>query len=371
MCAKRNQQDAGRLAAEDAQLAQAQLWRYVEQHCAWMTMRNYAAGSIQKRREWLRAWVLWSLARGLQELAMFTRPILERYQHHLAFYRKTNGDKLAVQSQHNRIVALQQFFRWAVRQNYLQYNPASDLDMPRLPRRLPRAVLSVAQVAAILAEANPDELGGLRDRAMFEVLYSTGMRRAELAKLEERDMHLGRGVALVREGKGKKDRFVPVGERAQTYLVRYLEEARPALNVGGALSLFLTDHGEPVSGEYVSARFKKAKARAGIATPGAAHMLRHACATHMLEGGADVRFIQVLLGHSNLSSTEIYTHVSIEKLKAIHSATHPARLTHASAAGEPGAGVQIDLAPEAVAALHAALEEEAQEEEQEGGMTPS
>lgn len=168
---------------------------------------------------------------------------------------------------------------------------------------------------AILAAADPASPEGLRDRAMLEVLYSSGLRRTELARLKRYDADLARLVVFVREGKGRRDRTVPLGERAALWLDKYLIESRPRLLGAASEVLFVTDWGEPVSPEFVADAVRRAKLRARIAKPGATHLLRHACATHMLDNGADVRFIQAMLGHASLATTERYTHVAISKVQ--------------------------------------------------------
>jgi integrase/recombinase XerD len=267
----------------------------------------------------------------------------------------------------NLLHAVKMFFRWATRENHTPYNPASELEMPKAPHHLPRTILTVEEVAAILNETDTGTLYGLRDRAMLEMLYSTGIRRMELGNLTYSDIDFKRSVVFVREGKGRRDRVVPMGARAFAWLEKYINEARPELVLADSKALFVTDFGDPVPGDYVAARVKRYMALAGIARLGAAHLLRHACATHMLENGADIRYIQALLGHTNLNTTQIYTHVSIDKLKAIHEATHPARLGRVAGA----AGVADQAEDEnAVSALLAALDAEVREEDSDGQTSP-
>ncbi|MEF9406636.1 site-specific tyrosine recombinase XerC, partial [Ralstonia solanacearum species complex bacterium KE055] len=282
--------------------------------------------TVRARRISIRRFIVWCEERGIAQPADVTKIVLERYQRHLFYYRKPNGAPLTLGSQHGALAPLKTWFKWLARENHILYNPASELDLPKLPKHLPRAILSVQEVEAILAEADPDTPYGLRDRAMLELLYSTGIRRMEVAGLALYDVDAMRRLVFVREGKGAKDRVVPIGERALAWLDRYLTEARPQLIVGQQQALFVTDYGEPVSPEFVASHVKRYMEFAGIQKPGATHLLRHAMATHMLEAGADVRVLQALLGHANLNTTEIYTHVSIEHLRAIHDATHPARL---------------------------------------------
>jgi integrase/recombinase XerD len=192
-------------------------------------------------------------------------------------------------------------------------------------------VLKIEEVEAILIQPDVTTLSGLRDRAMLETLYSTAIRRMELAQLRLFDLDTRHGTLMVRQGKGGRDRMVPVGARACAWCERYLNEVRPQL-VGPVDEgiLFLTDYGEAFEKNRLGDLVKRYLAHAGLMVPGACHLFRHACATHMLENGADIRFIQVLLGHSELSTTQIYTRVSIVKLKEIHAATHPAKLTRAN-----------------------------------------
>jgi integrase/recombinase XerD len=307
-------------------LAGHPLLRYVHAHLEWLLTHHYAAATVSARRIALRRFVTWCAERALADPREITRPILVRYQASLFYHRKADGQSMTVGAQLGCLAPLKTFFQWLVREHHILYNPASELELPRQPKRLPRSLLSVADVEALLNEAEPANAQGLRDRALLELLYSTGLRRMELAGLAVYDIDLARRLVFVRAGKGQKDRVVPLGARACAWLDRYLIEARPQLAAGDTRALFLTDYGEAVTPNQVSDKVKRYMAFAGIDKPGAAHLLRHACATHMLDNGADIRFIQELLGHALLSTTEIYTHVSIEKLQQIHAATHPAKL---------------------------------------------
>jgi integrase/recombinase XerD len=231
------------------------------------------------------------------------------------------------------LVSVRAFFQWLARQHHLLYNPASELELPKQQQRLPRHILSVAEVEQVLNACDTSEALGLRDRAMLETLYSTGMRRAELTGLRVDDLDLNRGTVFVRQGKGAKDRVVPIGERACRWVERYLFQVRPDLvDVDDDGTLFLAKHGEGMQAKQLSVIVRNAIAKAHLERfadthPNAAcHLLRHACATHMLENGADIRYIQALLGHADLSTTEVYTRVSIQQLKAVHEKTHPARM---------------------------------------------
>jgi integrase/recombinase XerD len=164
----------------------------------------------------------------------------------------------------------------------------------------------------------------VRDRAVLETLYSTGMRRMEICALALRDVDLEGGIAKVRQGKGQKDRMVPIGARAVAWIEKYLAEVRPALVASPAEpALFLTMYGAPFSKSHVTTAARAYKLLAGVEKKGACHIFRHTAATQMLENGADTRYVQALLGHEALQSTQIYTRVAIRKLKEVHTATHP------------------------------------------------
>jgi integrase/recombinase XerD len=206
----------------------------------------------------------------------------------------------------------------------LTANPAADLDLPRKPNKtLPRS-LSVEDVQTILNLPDVTDPLGIRDRAILELFYSTGIRRSECARVDVDDFDRQRGLLTVRKGKGQKDRVVPVGEQAIYWLDKYLEKTRPLLDTPRSdRALFLSGYGERLSPGYIGNWVRRTIDKAEIGRSGSCHLLRHSCATHMLENGADIRFIQQLLGHARLDTTQIYTDVSIVQLREVHSRTHP------------------------------------------------
>ena len=230
------------------------------------------------------------------------------------------------------ITAVRGLFRYLARAGRILMNPAADLDVPKEEKRLPRVVLTAQEADQVLNQPNLEDLLGLRDRAILETLYSTGVRRSELVNLLVHDLDVNRQTLFVRLGKGKKDRIVPIGERAVAWCCKYLYEVRPRLAVEPDCGrLFLSLQGGPIAVATLTDAVRGYVIRSGIGKVGACHIFRHTMATLMLEGGADVRFIQEMLGHANLQTTQIYTRVSIQKLKAIHDATHPgAKLKHAA-----------------------------------------
>jgi len=304
---------------------QSAMLPYLACFLEWTAARGYSAQTVTSRERALRRFVAWCEERGLGSPQDITRPILERYRRHLYHYRKRNGEPLSFATQQQRLIPVKAFFRWLTKENFILYTPASELELPKVHRRLPKAILTADEVERILAQTLLHGELGLRDRAIIETLYSTGIRRAELINLSLYDVDLKNGTLMVREGKGKKDRMVPIGRRACQWMERYLEEVRPGLVVEpDDGTLFLHETGEPLKKNRLTDRVKKYIAAAGISKPGACHLFRHTMATLMLDNGADIRFIQAILGHADLSTTQIYTQVSIRKLEEIHALTHPA-----------------------------------------------
>lgn len=300
---------------------------YLAAHLAWLTVKGYSPETINRRDVALRRFIQWCDERDLGAPQAITKPILERYQRHLYYYRKADGKPLTLGSQHSLLAPIKTFFKWLAQENHLLYNPASELVLPKQPKRLPRDILSVSEIETILALPDHETVAGLRDRALLETLYSTGLRRMELPALKVYDIDLHRAIVIVREGKGRRDRIIPLGERALAWVEKYLTESRPQLllNVHEE-ALFLNDYGDPLPRDALARKVKHYMALAGIKKTGSCHLFRHAMATHMLDNGADTRFIQAMLGHADLATTQIYTHVSVAKLKEIHAATHPAKL---------------------------------------------
>lgn len=313
---------ARQLKRED--ISHSGFYPYLKRFIEHGEVNGVSKDTTKRRTSALRRFILWCNERDLQQPQQITKPILERYKRYLFYYRKPDGNPLSIGSQNVMLTPIRSFFKWLTRENHILYNPASELEVPKKPKRLPRAILQLDDIENVLNQTNIDTVQGIRDRAIIEVLYSTGMRRMELAKLSIYDIDVKRSIVYIKEGKGNKDRVIPIGERALAWLEKYKLDVRPELIVepdGGIL--FITDYGEPFERDQLSSLVKKYLNKAQLYVTGSCHLFRHACATHMLDNGADIRFIQAMLGHDDLNTTEIYTRVSIEKLKAVHGATHP------------------------------------------------
>jgi integrase/recombinase XerD len=218
--------------------------------------------------------------------------------------------------------ALKRFYRYLLRENLIATDPTLNLDSPKLPRSLPKT-LTEADVERLLDSNDAGTPLGLRDRAMLETLYATGLRVSELVGLKLTAVNLNDGVLRV-TGKGNKDRLVPLGEEAVAWLRRYLADARPSLmekNLSDAV--FVTARGGAMTRQAFWYLIKRRARAAGIERPLSPHTLRHAFATHLLNHGADLRVVQMLLGHSDISTTQIYTHVARERMKQLHAQHHP------------------------------------------------
>lgn len=221
-----------------------------------------------------------------------------------------------------RLSSLRGFYRYQLREGRLKDDPCARIDTPRLGRALPQH-LSERDVERLLGAPSTDETLGLRDRAMLEVLYATGLRVSELTGLLASEVSLRQGVLRV-TGKGEKARLVPLGEVALDWLERYLSSARPSLLDGRASeALFVTKRGGAMTRQAFWYRIKAYVRRAGIDKHLTPHTLRHAFATHLLDHGADLRVVQMLLGHSSVSTTQVYTHVARARLKRLHAQHHP------------------------------------------------
>jgi integrase/recombinase XerD len=225
-------------------------------------------------------------------------------------------------SANRRLSVFKRFFRWALREKLCAADPTLRLHNAKQPLRVPKT-LSEAQVEALLAAPDDAKSLGLRDRAMLELLYASGLRVSELVNLKTVEVSLAEGVLRVM-GKGNKERLVPFGQEAEGWLWRYIAEARADILKGhSSNALFVTARGGAMTRQMFWKLIKQYALRAGITAPLSPHTLRHAFATHLLNHGADLRAVQMLLGHADISTTTIYTHVARERLKALHAQHHP------------------------------------------------
>ena len=295
----------------------------------WLTAHNYSPVTVLDRSWYLATCITWAELRGIFRPRDVTFPVLESYQRHVGLRRKSDGMPLAWSTQAKSLVPVRAFFAWATRTHRILYNPASELVLARKDHALPKATLTHDEVEQVLAVCDITTPLGLRDRVVIEVLYATAMRRGELVGLHLHDVDLARNWLTLRQTKTRWDRVVPMGERAGRWLTRYLTEARPELLVGPDTGhVFLAANGEQLGPKWLSSQVRRYVGAAELGKTGSCHLFRHTAATLMVERGADIRFVQELLGHRELSSTTIYTRVAPERLAAIHAATHPSAIDH-------------------------------------------
>ncbi|NRN30808.1 site-specific tyrosine recombinase XerC [Photorhabdus heterorhabditis] len=308
--------------AHDPKSLYALLLRFV----VWRQERNWSESTLKVQTHHTYHFILWATERGLYYAADITRPILERYQRYLYQYRKTNGEPLSTRTQRTQLEPLKVWFKWMTKQNLILANPAADLELPRLEKHLPRYILTIDETEQILAQPDLTTLQGVRDRALMELLWSTGMRRGELTRLDVYSVDGKRKTVTIRQGKGNKDRVLPLGERALSWLQFYQQQVRPQLIVNPDVrALFVAMDGlDGLQANGISNLVTAYINAVGIEKKGACHLFRHAMATQMLENGADLRWIQAMLGHASVESTQVYTQVSIRALQAVHASTHPA-----------------------------------------------
>ena len=275
-----------------------------------------AKNTLEAYRRDLKQFAGWHAARHGRKLIEADNGGIQAYLGHL-FRKKTRATSAA-----RFLSSAKRFYRYCLRQGKIRADPTLRIDSPKLPRPLPKS-LTEEDVEGLLAAPTVEEALGLRDKAMLETLYASGLRVSELVTLKLGQVSQDMGVVRV-VGKGSKERLVPLGEEALDWTRRYVREARPALLAGRASDdLFITARGAAMTRQMFWHLLRRYSVQAGLKKPISPHTLRHAFATHLLNHGADLRVVQLLLGHSDISTTQIYTHVARERLKQLHAKHHP------------------------------------------------
>jgi len=297
---------------------------YSEKFRAHLLVLNYAPRSIESYGYYLKQFFRYLRELGLSDLAALTPAHLRDYQSHLWEKANESGRPLSPNSQNSALQGVKVFFRVMKQEGYLAGDPARDIPFTKLQKRLPRSVLTRQEMKKLLDAPNVHTVLGYRDRAVLELMYSTAMRRAEVEALKVEDVDFDGGFVRVNEGKGRKDRVVPLGKVAGKYLENYLKVIRPEL-VKDPMErgLFLGQYGNPLTGDVIWRMVKQYARKAGLTKNVYPHSFRHTCATLMMKNKANIRHIQELLGHASLLSTQVYTAVSIVDLKEAHRKYHP------------------------------------------------
>jgi integrase/recombinase XerD len=283
---------------------------------------NYSPRSIRLYGNCAKPFLGFLRELGITNIAEVDRRIIQDYQTrvYLSTYK---GKPLAPSTQKGRLTYVRVFFQYLLKTGQVLYDPTGSITMPKQPSELPRGILSKKEIGRLLAVPNLETPLGIRDRAIMELLYATGIRASELCSLTLYDIDLNEGELRVNQGKGGKDRVIPLGEVACDYLEIYLNEARPKLAPTGSNQLFLSRNGRKLDYSYLGYLVRKYSRKARLEKRTTPHALRHTCATHLLKGKADIRQIQKILGHSSLLTTQRYTKVEIGDLKRVIKKCHP------------------------------------------------
>jgi len=289
--------------------------------------KGMAQNTLETKARSLSRFADWCKLSGYRKLSEFDIEVFESYREYLHFYRKTiDGQPLALNSIYKFLTDLKLLFKGLYKRGIISVTEIDKFDLPRCQKRIPRDVLSVDEIQRILHQ--PDIRGGVymvRDRAILELLYASAVRRSELAKLELSDINITRKTLRIVNSKGYKDRVIPVYAEAIEWVSEYVQGDRMRVCSPGSGDLFFLDKvGKPATRDQIGQTVGRYVRRAGIDKPGACHLFRHRVATLMLENGADIRFIQHFLGHADISTTQIYTHVAIRKLEEVYNKSHPA-----------------------------------------------
>jgi integrase/recombinase XerD len=302
----------------------ANLTTMIEKFLEYLGMKNYSAETVKSRKKQLRLLLEWCEERAIEEVRQISSEHISRYQVWLYERKGEKGSPLTAQSRSNILIGTRLFFQWLSKNKYIENNPAIDIELPKLlPRMLPN-VFTEKEVEILLATIDITTEVGIRNRTMLELCYSTGIRRKEILGLKVEDIDLNKEMVKIEQAKGGHCRIIPFGERAKAWIEKYLEQARPKLLRGyDDRTMFLSAYGRGLSKTQFDEMIRERKIVAGIEKRGNSHLFRHTMATLMLEGGADIRYIQQMLGHKDLKNTQIYTQVTDFKLKQVHTLTHP------------------------------------------------
>lgn len=299
----------------------------IHQFMQTMRMRNCSERTINSWQFILKRFTTWCEERGLECMSEITSEHLAAYRRSLFHYRNPKtGKPLKFDTQAHYLIPVRRWFVWMTAQQFIELDPATEIELPKSEDRLPTSVLTAQQVETLLNLPDVKTRLGLRDRAILETFYSSGIRCGELIALDVYDISPDRELLTVRQGKNKKDRVVPVGKRALSWIEKWTNDVRPDLvTQSSAQAMFVSKNGKRLSPNFLSKIVRDYLVQIGITQRGSCHLLRHTAATLMMENGADLRSLQMFLGHARLNTTQIYTHVSINRLKEVHRKTHPAK----------------------------------------------
>ncbi|TPV56937.1 integrase [Aestuariibacter sp. GS-14] len=288
--------------------------------------KGQSESTLQSKSDALRLFREWALQNRIIGIDDINVNVLDSYQYSLNEHRKrSDGMPLARGTIRYRLTTVKVMMRVLCLKNVIAENPCERFELPKLGRKLPNPVLSEEEVQSVLEQASFYGTAGIRDRAIMETYYASGLRRQELRNLMLGDIDFVQLQLRVAQGKGHKDRYVPISQRACAWIYRYLKEIRVRYaSIHSGKTLFLANNGKPFRVAQLSELVAKYIKLSEVRKAGACNQYRHAAATHMVDNGADIRHVQEFLGHADLSTTQVYVHVSMEKLREVYNRTHPA-----------------------------------------------
>ncbi|MEW6558001.1 MAG: tyrosine-type recombinase/integrase [Elusimicrobiota bacterium] len=287
---------------------------------------NYSPETIRHCDYALRDFEKFLEKQGINQVADVTQEVITDYNQEVRNYRQPKNNKpYSEQSIAAKLQPVKYFFEWLTKNLTILYNPAKDMEIPTIKKGLPRTILSQEEIEKFLSIPRTDTVIGYRDRTIFELFYSTGMRNTELRKLKINNLDLEKKICIIKDGKGGKERMLPLTKVATEYLKEYIRIIRPRLLKNGNSNdtVFLTLSGTPFWMQGMCDLFRKYARVSGISKPISAHTIRHSIATHLLENGMDIRYIQEFLGHGSLQTTQLYSKVTLKGLRKFYNKHHP------------------------------------------------
>lgn len=301
------------------------IWRCVRYYLALCAAKAQAPDTIRGKKAGLKKFYTWCITFGIHYIEQIDMDLMDSYMEYLNSYRKSlDGKPLSIAQKRNLLTFVKTFVQTMHAKGLLDKNTLEYIELPKKGRSLPKAVFSAEEVEKLLAQPLNFGYRGIRDRAIMEVFYATAIRRTELSSLDIDDLDFSEQLLRVNHGKGSKERIVPISRRACEWTALYLSKIRPMISYHGSSSaLFLSNGGERFKPGNLSDMTSRYVRLAGLKRAGSCHLFRHSTATIMLDNGADLRHVQELLGHADISTTQIYTHVSRSKLSAKYQQYHP------------------------------------------------
>lgn len=296
-----------------------------ERYAFELQLLNYSPRTIETNTYQLNRFVTWCGERGVSQVAELSMDIVQCYRNHLFHYRNPRTDKpLAASSQSYHLIKLRTLCRWTFYQKIVADDLGLSLQIPHVPKKIYSKFLTLPEMSSLLTQPDLTTTQGIRDRAILETFFSTAMRATELSELTLCDVDFERQMVHIHHGKGDRERLTPISREALSWLHKYISDVRPGYAMHAQTNtLFLTHRGKQIDRGILSKMVHGYLEPAKIGKVGGCHMIRHTAATLMLENGADLRSLQTLLGHARLDTTQRYTHITLDRLREVHSKTHP------------------------------------------------